>query len=135
MGSGRQRRGRETPSIDIALPEDDAVRAFFGPDDIKRERKLRQLCREAERTLAVALGSCADAALRELTLVAVEPAPDAARLCATVAPGAPGADLADLQARLERVRGSLRAELAQALQRKRTPELTFAVLPAGEGTP
>ena len=55
-----------------------------------------------------------------------------ARLCAVVeAPR--GVAASEVVARLDRAAGLLRRELAQAISRKRTPTLTFRVVPADSG--
>lgn len=99
---------------------------------VRIARKTGQLCKEVSRTLACVLGASADAWLRSLALVAVEPAPDAARLLVIVCPpSAQPGDVPQLLARLQAQRGLLRSEVAAALQRKRTPELAFHVALAG----
>jgi ribosome-binding factor A len=68
--------------------------------------------------------------LHDLWVVDVEPAPDAARLCAVVeAPR--GADVEEVRVRLDRASGLLRSEVAQAITRKRAPVIAFRVIPAG----
>jgi hypothetical protein len=74
-----------------------------------------------------------------LTVRAVLPAPDATRLL-VVLEQAPveasladaGLDLPDILARLARVRPLLRREVAEALVRKRVPELEFVVMPRNQ---
>lgn len=62
----------------------------------------------------------------------MEPAPDAARLCAVVeAPRSAAVD--EVVARLDRAAGILRTEVAQAITRKRTPTLIFRVLRGDAG--
>jgi ribosome-binding factor A len=121
----RRRRGDES-DIDPS--------AYFEPHAAPRARegrKTQQLCREVERTLAIAFGSCADGTLRHLIVIAVEPAPDAARLLVSLAPsGGLDSDVGELLKAIGAARGRLRAEVAAALQRKRTPELIFRILPA-----
>ena len=105
----------------------------------KRRHKDLQLCRQAYRTLSLALtGGCGDEVLAALVVRAVLPAPDATRLLVCLEP-APGAadegdtlDVADVLARLERARPALRRDVAEALVRKRAPELEFVVMPRGE---
>jgi len=92
-------------------------------------RKVQQVCREVERTLSVALGASDDDLLASLSVLAVDPAPDASRLMVTVFTSTPGVEAAALLERLERLRPALRAEVAASLQRKRTPELAFRVAP------
>jgi ribosome-binding factor A len=129
MSSGKQRRRRD-PSADAnAIDPSD----FFAPSQSARvERKVQQLCKEVERTLGYALPACQDTTLRDLIIVSVTPAPDGARLLVALQPASPLAiDVGLVLERLQRVRGLLRAEVAAALQRKRTPELAFCIVPPG----
>ncbi len=125
-------------------PDDGSDPRVFFRKDGSRSRpshKGRQLCRQ----VAEALDGCfsehsADDSLRDLAIVAVDPAPDSAHLLVTVTPR-PGASLGDPGATLDqidRAAGWLRAEVARAIRRKRAPLLTYRILsrPAGlEGEP
>jgi ribosome-binding factor A len=127
MGSKRDRRGRGAPTGETIDPA-----IFFGPPrDARGERKVQQVCREVERTLSYAFGECADELVRDLVVVAVEPAPDGSRLMVSLCPssGKLAVDIGELLARVQEVRGFLRREIAAALQRKRTPELAFRIVP------
>ncbi len=133
MSSSRDRRRRASPPDECGNIGDPSV--FFGAPQAQRdersERKTRQLCREVERTLGVALSSSRDSLVRDLSVMSVEPAPDGSRLMVTLYPaGALSVDVAKLLAHLGELRGFLRQEIAQALQRKRTPELAFRIVPA-----
>lgn len=133
MGFSRDRRRRESPPDEQG--SDPSV--YFGPPEAARdersERKTRQLCREVERTLAVALSTSRDDLVRDLAVVSVEPAPDGARLLVTLCPTAAlTVDVVIVLSRLGELRGFLRQEIAQALQRKRTPELAFVIAPPPE---
>jgi ribosome-binding factor A len=103
------------------------------PSDPRAERKVQQLCKEVARTVAYALPACRDPQLRSLVVFEVLPAPGpggGARLEVLLYPTGPEAvDVALLHERLSLVRGFLRAEVAAALQRKRTPELVYRILP------
>jgi ribosome-binding factor A len=127
MSSGRHRRRRDT-SVD---ENDIDPSAFFAPAPSARdERKVQQLCKEVERTLGYALPACADPWLRDLIIVSVTPAPDGSRLLVTAQPASSlSVDVGLVLERLQQVRGRLRAEVAAALQRKRTPELAFHIVP------
>jgi ribosome-binding factor A len=95
-----------------------------------RARRDGALCREAERSISLALQAADDPMLHRLLVIAVRPAPDAARLLVLLAcPRDVDASAAEAA-----VRGAapiLRAELARALQRSKTPELAFVALPDG----
>ena len=99
------------------------------------DRKTRQLCKQAQRALAAALGSeSGDERLQLAEIVGVEPSPDSSRLRVIVCVPATGGSSGEWLERLQRARGFLRACLAGAITRKRVPELTFSVQrPAAEG--
>ena len=111
-----------------------AADQFF--DDEPRDGadyKLTQLCSQVEEAVVYALASSGDAALRDVLVVSVVPARGAALLRVTVESDADGVDGMDrVFAKLTRAKGSLRAEIAAAITRKRTPELVFVVTPTRE---
>lgn len=127
MSAGKHRRRRDASADVNAIDPSE----FFDPhQDARARRKVQQLCKEVERTLGYALPACGDAAVRDLVFVSVEPAPDASRLLVTLAPSSWLAlDAGILNERIQRVRGFLRAQIAAAIQRKRTPELAFQIVP------
>lgn len=86
------------------------------------------LCGQAERAIAMALaGECGDPVLQDLAVEAVLPAPNAGRLLVLVRPMTSGALPLDLLERLEGAAPLLRRAVAEAIVRKRTPELAFQV--------
>ncbi len=120
---------------------DSLVDLYFEASEPRRSRRrgatdrsTGQLCREVERTIALALAAVDDERLLDLVVMAVEPAPDASRLQVTlVAPGARTREGLDaIEMSLDRARGELRGEVARSLQRKRTPELRFVLATEGE---
>ena len=95
----------------------------------REDRKLKPLCREVFRALSYVLpDGLQDPELEGATLLEVLPAPDASRLSVLVQAG-PGHDPAAVQDRLRHWKGRLRAEIARSIQRKRTSDLVFEVLP------
>jgi ribosome-binding factor A len=135
MSSKRDRRRRASAGHDQGPGPDDLFRPSH---DARADRKVQQVCKEVERTLSYALGACGDDVVRDLVVLFVEPAPDGSRLMVTVSPSSPSQTLSasEIGERLDRVRGRLRQEIASALQRKRTPELAFRVVPpSGLGDP
>jgi len=99
--------------------------------DRKSARKAAQLCRQVQRALLMALaGDCADDALQDLYVQDVTPAPDASRLRVELACGATAAQVPphEILRRLTQMRGVLRAAVAEAIVRKRVPELTFVLV-------
>ena len=108
--TARYSRGRH------AAHEDTDPDFFFTESRSKRtRRKDRQLCGQVQRALGVALcASFDDEVLNELWVVKVEPAPTVARLMIWVA-GPRGSSAELIMARLLRVSGALRAEVAAAI--------------------
>jgi ribosome-binding factor A len=98
-------------------------------------QKAMQLCRQAQRALSLArAGECDDDVLRSAYIADVVPAPDATQLLVQlVIPKSAGEDVRAeaVLARLERVRGVLRRAVAEAVTRKRAPELAFVIVPEG----
>jgi ribosome-binding factor A len=119
-------------------PTDDATASDFFSNHgrARRDHKTAQLSRQVYWALSLALSDSADDLLRDLTLVAVDPAPDASRLLVRVAPSASAtpAGAADILAHLADATGHLRHEVARAITRKRAPELLFVLVAAGEVT-
>ena len=95
----------------------------------KGGRKTQQLCGQIAEALNYAFaGVCNDDVLRDLGVVAVQPAPDESRLLVTVAPTLPGpCDPAQVLAHLHQAMGKLRYEMAAAIHRKKVPDVTFHV--------
>lgn len=90
-------------------------------------RKTSQLCHQVAMTIEEVLAEQADDVLRDLTVVDVAPAPDESRLLVTVAPGPvaePASPLTVLQ-HLDEAARRIRAEVASAITRRRTPSLEF----------
>lgn len=104
------------------------------PGNPQFDRKIAQLCRQAERRLTLAFAELEDDALAELILLRVEASPDGARLrlvlCRSVAPSGAGPRPSEreLRERLGRHMGRLREEVAAAIHRRRTPSLDFALV-------
>lgn len=82
-----------------------------------------------QQALSLALASSADPRLDDALLLDVRVSPGAGPLVVLVS--APPASLASVEAALEAAHGHLRSEVAQAIHRKRAPDLTFAVVPEG----
>ena len=76
------------------------------------------------------MGDILDEVLQDLTVEKVEPAPDESRLLVifTVRGVAAGMDKADVMLRLEGVRPLLMNEVAQAIRRRKVPELAFEMI-------
>lgn len=98
----------------------------------KGDRKARQLCGQAAEALSLALAQSGDPVLQGLVVVAVEPAPDASRLLATIATPPTGeVEPGEALVHLERASGRLRTEVAAAITRRKSPGLAFRVAVPG----
>jgi ribosome-binding factor A len=96
----------------------------------RAEHKARQLCRQAQRALNLALAARPVPGLEQLYVDEVSPAPGCAHLLVHfVAPA--GAVLPEVLASLRREAPRLRAEVARGVSRKRAPELSFVPAMAG----
>jgi ribosome-binding factor A len=131
---GKKRRERDLGPITGADDAHLIDRFFSGFEEgsghsaaPSEDRKLKQLVREAYRVLSQAVGELADQRLAAAFVVDVRPGPDGSRLVVAVSAG--GGVPAEVLAALDAARGNLRGELASALSRKRTPELSFEVVP------
>jgi ribosome-binding factor A len=134
---GSRRRSRR--ASDAAAFFDESPETFFQSTGRgRRDHKTAQLCRQVFRALSLALGECADDVLRELSVLDVQPAPDASRMLVRVACSASAGDpvgMADVLARLGEAGGFFRREVAAAITRKRAPELMFVLVPPGGEVP
>jgi ribosome-binding factor A len=125
--------GESSPLVDPLFAEElSKGRSRRSHRSNSSNHKTLALCRQAQRALSLALaGECRDEVLSSVYIEAVVPAPDATRLLVRlVVPARANASIPEVIERIERVRGLLRAEVAQAITRKRAPELTF--LPVAE---
>ena len=117
----------EDDGLDPRLDKKTSRRRTEGPS-----RKDHQLCKQTLRVLSHALRSRAShPLLMNLEVAAVTPAPDATRLEVLVQALTPidDAGAREVLRVLRSLRGTLRAELAASVSRKRVPELIFAVRP------
>ena len=130
MSFARHARRRRSPRAGVVRPVSgddlgaalEATRVF--------DRKAQQLCAQAQRALAFAFESqCGDEVLAGLVVEAVVPMPTCARLLVVLRPYESVPDRDEVLRRLRAARGHLRAQVANAIHRKRTPELAFELLP------
>jgi ribosome-binding factor A len=94
----------------------------------RKKIKEAQLCAEVRETLSLALAQSDDDRLLSLAIIDVVPAPDASRLAVWVEVP-PEQDIEEARELLEHKRGALRTEIAEAIQRKKTPVLFFDLRP------
>jgi len=105
--------------------------------DNKRRRfadhKTLRLCRQVREALQIGLsGECGDEVLQQVFIASVDPGADPSRLEVTV-DLPPELSPADALARLEKARGLLRSLAAEAICRKKVPDLIFRVAGPQEG--
>ena len=136
------------------MPNEDRWRAQMralceelGPDDglsseeiAKTERqrrristKHRRLAGQVKRAIELALGAAEDVALQGVLVVRCDPDPSGGPFRVVVRPH----DVSEVDhvwARVLAAQGWLRAEVAQAVQRKNAPELRFVLDPTLGGT-
>jgi ribosome-binding factor A len=124
------------------LQDDDGVdpREFF--HSIRKRdnahRKSKQLCRQVQKTLDLIFsGETRDELLGDLRIVSVTSSQDSSALLVTVVADVPleRFDRTQIEARLAKMSGRLRSEVAGAITRKRTPLLVFHVLGLQSGLP
>ncbi|MFO0749064.1 MAG: hypothetical protein U1F43_25890 [Myxococcota bacterium] len=96
-----------------------------------RDTKGEQLCAQVADALTLALATAQNAALRDLVVVAVTPRRGSACL-EVVLEAPPDRAVRELEAHVKRALGWLRSEVADAIERKRVPELVVVVVPVQE---
>jgi ribosome-binding factor A len=117
------------------IQEDDGVdpRDYFKPARArdKQHRKARQLCQQVAQTLEQVLaGETTDDLLRGLRVASVTPTPDTSRLLVMLHVDFPqdNFDNVVIEQRLARRQGYLRAAVAAAITRRKTPTLVYQVV-------
>jgi len=131
----RRRRNNQPPCDELGPDDGIDPRILFRNEQprSRNDRKNHQLAAQAARALQFALGGvCRDPLLQQLDVVSVEPAPDARRLRVIVHAPSDADSIDDVRARLERAHGVLRSAVAQAIRRRKAPELIFDVRPRAE---
>jgi ribosome-binding factor A len=90
------------------------------------------LCRQVQKALHTALeGECGDELLQQLSVVSVESGADSSFLEVRVELP-PDRGSREVLAHLENARGLLRSLVAQAISRKKVPDLVFRIAEARE---
>jgi ribosome-binding factor A len=101
-------------------------------------RKQAQLCSEVEQVVALVLGSSIDERLQRLYVHSVSIAKDGTCLLISVIPSDPldVESAAELITALDGAKTWVRQQVAEEINRKRTPELRFQLIfPSTEGEP
>lgn len=95
------------------------------------QARARQYCKAVQRALEAGLsGVCGDERLKDLTIQSVEPLHTGSNLLVIVAvPPTGPQSMLELERTLQKAAGLLRSVIATEIQRKRTPHLTFRVVP------
>ncbi len=126
MTSNRKSRRRRS-----SLPENSGD--LFG-HKTGQDRKVFQLCAQAERALVCAFGQSREPLVLDLQVHAVQPCPSASRLLVLVQPVAKAGAVnrGEILDALGREKGRLRTAVAQTVNRKRAPDLLFELAPPME---
>jgi ribosome-binding factor A len=90
------------------------------------DHKTLRLCRQVLEALQIGLAGCADEVLQQVYIASVDPGADPSRLEVTVELP-PDLNPADAIVRLEGAKGLLRSLAAEAISRKKVPDLIFRV--------
>jgi ribosome-binding factor A len=93
------------------------------------DHKTLRLCRQVREALQIGLaGECGDELLQQVFIASVGPGADPSKLEVSVALPSEVSP-ADALARLEKARGLLRSLAAEAISRKKVPDLVFRLSP------
>ncbi len=92
--------------------------------------KTLQLCAQVHDALSFTLAGASDPILQDLVLDRVEPMPDDRHVLVFVQDPC-GHGLCATLAALDRARGFLREAVAESVQRRKVPQLSLSVMPAG----
>jgi ribosome-binding factor A len=131
MRYAKRRRGSGLPSsVDSAFAEALTGSGFDKNRRQKPDYKALQLCRQVQRMLGLSLAGLGDEILAELIVEDVTPAPNASHLLVHVVVPE-HRSIVEVLERLDRATARLRAEVAQAITRKKAPGLSF--MPAAPG--
>jgi ribosome-binding factor A len=106
------------------------VNPLFRPAERRPDRKTLQLCEQVKEALSWVIGSISDDDRLTLSYVqAVEPLPGGRMLVKVAVPA--DVSITEATADLAAAAPALRAEVAQAVTRRKAPELVYLAVPAG----
>jgi ribosome-binding factor A len=126
-----RKRGVAPPLVDPLFAEALSSSHRHKEHRSKQDHKARQIGRQVQRILSLVLTGDGDDVLRELYIDSVAAAPGSSQLLVhVVIPH--HISVADAMQRLGDATPRLRREIAQAITRKRVPELNFVPMAAGE---
>ena len=131
---------REMASLCTELRPDDGLppqlydRRFKPQQRGPNPARAQQYCKAVHHALDAGLaGACADPRLKTMTVQSVEPLPGGSKLLVIVTAPAPDQQaVVELEQILQRASGLLRSIIAGEIRRRRTPHLTFRVLPTAD---
>jgi len=133
MESSQSRLRAIAKLCDARGPEDgvDPRHISRGSSRKKTHKKTSQLCKQAQVTMQMVLSASEDLALRGLTVVDVEPAASKGNLLVVLKQGEQEEELTETEVleALARATGVLRGAVAEAIHRKRVPNLAYAFIP------
>jgi ribosome-binding factor A len=106
------------------------VNPLFRPPERRPDRKALQLCEQVKEALTWVLGSVMDDERLMLSYVqAVEPLPGGRLLVKVAVPA--DVPITEAMTSLAAAAPALRVEVAQAVTRRKAPELVYLAVPAG----
>ena len=114
-----------------SVREDDGLDPRFDQHSSPKQqasRKALQLCRQVQHALDDALAGCHDPVLQQLQVTGVEPAPHSGRMQVLVQVSDPEVSVPIVMDRLAQAASMLRCAVAEAIHRRRAPELAFCVV-------
>jgi ribosome-binding factor A len=136
LGKNRFTKGSDLSRADLSNwsnssssdPQNELIRRAVAP---KLDRKALQLCRQIEREISLIIsGELNEDRLRDLLVLSVEPFPNTNQLLVTLQ--APSVCTHDELLQLDQLlmihKPHIRSEIAAAIHRKKTPELSFRVI-------
>lgn len=99
--------------------------------DVSNDRKAAQLCAQVRRALDFALSEALSDSRLDAYIMDVVPAPNTSHLMVLVQPAdaMDEAGLRTLQEAIMRCSGQLRMRVAESIHRRKTPTLSFQVVP------
>jgi ribosome-binding factor A len=131
--NSRKRKRDSLRALCAQVDEDDGIdprddkRRYASPR-AGRDRKLDQLCKQVAQTLRLVIAVLPEIdRLADVTVEEVVPVSDAGRLRVVLAVADP-ARREEVQRLIEQCGRRLRAEVANAITRRRAPELAFEVI-------
>ena len=95
------------------------------------DRKAAQLCAQVRRALDYGISEALSETSMDAYVLDVVPAPNTSHLLVLVQPAieADASGLRDLEDELQRLSGVLRTTVAESINRRKTPTLSFRVVP------